>query len=89
MIRRQTCSSGVLLGVERVEIEPGATVMTPVDFVSYPYSHSLLALSVWGALFGIVYVVVRHRRPAAGVTLALVVAWAYWVDGHRRASGRV
>ena len=34
----------VLLGFERVEIEPGATAFTPLDFVSYPYSHSLVAL---------------------------------------------
>jgi hypothetical protein len=37
----------VLLGYERVEIVPGATKMTPLDFVSYPYSHSLLALCAW------------------------------------------
>ena len=68
----------VLLGVERVEIDPGNTVMTPLAFVSYPYSHSLLALSVWGALFGLVYVVVRRARPTAGVTLALLVV-SHWV----------
>lgn len=26
----------VLSGIERVEIEPGATAMTPLNFVSYP-----------------------------------------------------
>ena len=30
----------VLLGVERVAIAPGATAMTPLDFVSYPYLFS-------------------------------------------------
>jgi hypothetical protein len=68
----------VLLGVERVEIQPGATVMTPLNFVSYPYSHSLLALSVWGVLFGFIYVVVRRVRWTAGVTLALLVI-SHWV----------
>ena len=43
----------VLAGIERVEIEPGATAFTPLDFVSYPYSHSLVALCLWG---------VRRRR---------------------------
>src|SRR5262245_25636207 len=46
----------VLLGVERVEVRPGATAMTPLDFVSYPYSHSLLALAAWGALIGLAHV---------------------------------
>lgn len=68
----------VLFGVERVEIEPGVTLMTPLNFVSYPYSHSLLALSLWGALFGMIYVVVRRSRLMAGVILALVVV-SHWV----------
>jgi hypothetical protein len=68
----------VLLGVERVEIQPGATVMTPLNFVSYPYSHSLLALSVWGVLLGFIYVVVRRVRWTAGVVLALLVV-SHWV----------
>jgi hypothetical protein len=68
----------LLLGLERVEIQPGATVMTPLAFVSYPYSHSLLALSVWGALVGLVYVLVRRARMTVGVTLALLVI-SHWV----------
>ncbi|MEQ1729792.1 MAG: hypothetical protein ABL982_15580, partial [Vicinamibacterales bacterium] len=34
----------VLLGVEQVRIVPGYTVVTPLEFVSYPWSHSLLLL---------------------------------------------
>jgi len=30
-------------GVEQVRIQPGITAFTPLDFISYPYSHSLLA----------------------------------------------
>jgi hypothetical protein len=68
----------LLLGIERVAIDPGATVMTPLNFVSYPYSHSLLALSVWGVLLGVVYIVVRRTQPMAGVILALLVV-SHWV----------
>src|SRR5690349_11231701 len=45
----------VLLGLERVHIAPGITAVTPLDFVSYPYSHSLLADLVWAALFAVAY----------------------------------
>jgi len=31
----------VALGIEQVRIPPGITAFTPLDFVSYPYSHSL------------------------------------------------
>ena len=40
------------VGLEQVRIEPGNTVFTPLDFVSYPYSHSLLLLIVWGVAAG-------------------------------------
>ena len=68
----------VLLGYERVEIQAGATRVTPLKFVSYPYSHSLLALCGWGAAFGAAYVVIRRARIAAAVTLALVIV-SHWV----------
>jgi hypothetical protein len=32
----------VAAGVEQVRIDPGNTAVTPLDFVSYPWSHSLL-----------------------------------------------
>src|SRR5216684_4024972 len=46
----------VLVGVEQVRVQPGITAVTPLDFVSYPYSHSLLMLCVWGGAFGGIYV---------------------------------
>jgi hypothetical protein len=70
--------SMVLLGIERVEILPGATTMTPLDFVSYPYSHSLLALSLWGIAFGALYMWIRRARATAAVTIALLVV-SHWV----------
>ena len=34
----------LILGLEVVQIDPGNTVVTPLNFVSYPYSHSFVAL---------------------------------------------
>jgi membrane-bound metal-dependent hydrolase YbcI (DUF457 family) len=67
----------VLLGLEWFEIRPGATVVTPLEFVHYPYSHSLLALTVWAALVALLY---RgfNKRTAAAVTVAAVVL-SHWV----------
>jgi hypothetical protein len=39
------------VGLEQVRIDPGNTAVTPLDFVSYPYSHSLLALVIWSVVF--------------------------------------
>lgn len=68
----------VLLGHERVEVQAGATKFTPLDFISYPYSHSLVALCVWGAAFGVTYFVVRRSRISAAVTVGLLVI-SHWV----------
>ena len=40
----------LLLGIERVQIVPGATAVTPLLFEHYPVSHSLLAVAGWAAL---------------------------------------
>src|SRR5207247_11295943 len=68
----------VLLGVEQVRVQPGITAVTPLDFVRYPYSHSLLMLCVWGVAFGGVYVALRGARAKAAVVLALLVV-SHWV----------
>jgi hypothetical protein len=74
----------VLAGLERVEIAPGATAFTPLDFVSYPYSHSLLAAALWGLLFGAAYFIVRRYRLGAIVIGLLVVShWALDAIAHR------
>jgi hypothetical protein len=67
----------LLLGIERVAVQPGNTAMTPLDFISYPYSHSLLMLCIWGAACGGIYAALR-RAPLAAVTLALLVV-SHWV----------
>jgi membrane-bound metal-dependent hydrolase YbcI (DUF457 family) len=68
----------VLLGYERVDIQPGATRFTPLNFVSYPYSHSLLALCVWGVAFGAIYAALRRARVSACATIALLVV-SHWL----------
>lgn len=67
----------VATGIEQVRIDPGNTLATPLDFVSYPYSHSLLMLVVWGVLFGwICSRAIRGKRVFV-ITFALVVS--HWV----------
>jgi hypothetical protein len=68
----------VIAGIEQVEIRPGVTAVTPLEFVSYPYSHSLIAGAAWGLFFAWVYVWLRKSRPSIGVVLAFVVV-SHWV----------
>jgi len=68
----------VLFGMERFEIRPGITAVTPLDFVSYPYSHSLVTLSAWGVLFGTLYALINRSHVATAAALAVVVV-SHWV----------
>lgn len=68
----------VLLGVEVVKIDPGNTAITPLNFVHYPYSHSLLALTGWAALFGLGYFIIRRSRVTAALVVGALVL-SHWV----------
>jgi len=70
----------LVLGLERVEIDPGNTVVTPLNFVSYPYSHSLVALAGWSALFAVAYRAIRGWYPAAIAIIAALVFSHYVLD---------
>jgi hypothetical protein len=74
----------LLLGVERVEILPGATAVTPLNFVSYPYSHSLVALAAWGAIAGGIHAWLRREYVGAVLIASMVVShWVLDAVSHR------
>jgi hypothetical protein len=67
----------LLTGIERVEIDPGNTAVTPLDFVSYPFSHSLLAAAGWSLLAAGIYWFAR-RQPSGTAIIGLLVL-SHWV----------
>ncbi len=74
----------LIAGLEVVAIEPGNTVLTPFNFVSYPYSHSLAALAGWSVLFAGAHRLIRHSRMAAATVGALVLShWFLDLPVHR------
>lgn len=70
----------VLAGIERVEVEPGATTVTPLDFVSYPWSHSLLALSVLGLVAAGLWRLLRAGRFESALVVLATVLSHWFVD---------
>jgi hypothetical protein len=65
----------LLFGVERVRIDPGNTAFTPLDFVHYPWTHSLAAAIAWSVLFGLAFIKSGKREA---VILGLLV-FSHWV----------
>jgi hypothetical protein len=68
----------LLLGIEKVEVEPGITVMTPLNFLHYPWSHSLVTMLLWSVIFALLYAALRRSGARAAMVIA-VVAFSHWV----------
>jgi membrane-bound metal-dependent hydrolase YbcI (DUF457 family) len=74
----------LLAGWEQVSIDPGNTAFTPLDFVSYPYSHSLAMSALLGALFGLFYwAVTRYATGAVVIGFGVVSHWILDFVTHR------
>ncbi len=69
----------LLLGVEKAEIKPGVTAVTPLDFTYYPFTHSLFGVIVWAVLFGMVYFLIKKKSRTA-IILALLVVSHWFLD---------
>ncbi len=74
----------LLLGWESVRIVPGTTVVTPLDFVSYPWTHSLLLALAWGLALALIARLLGRSPGEAGLLAALVVShWLLDLATHR------
>lgn len=67
----------LLLHLEKLRVAPGITRFSPMDFVSYPYTHSLACVIGWAVLFGGAHFAIK-RRGRDAVILALLVI-SHWV----------
>jgi hypothetical protein len=59
----------LMAGIEHAQIEPGFTVVSPLNFYDYPYSHSLAAALLWAGAFGFAYRLLKED------------SWGGWVLG--------
>ena len=74
----------VLLGLEHVRVTPGLSAANPLEFVYYPFTHSLLGATGWGILLGVLYYAVRRDRRSATVVGLLVLShWVLDLPMHR------
>ena len=74
----------LLLGIEKVQIEPGNTAVTPLNFISYPYSHSSFGVLVWAILFGAIYYMLKKNfRTTLLLGLLVLSHWILDLFTHR------
>ena len=72
----------VLLGWEQVRIDPGNTRFTPLEFLSYPWSHSLLMSLLWASAFALIYhAATRYRAGSVAVWIGVNSHWILdWIS---------
>jgi membrane-bound metal-dependent hydrolase YbcI (DUF457 family) len=73
----------LLLGIEQVRIDPGNTAFTPLDFVHYPWTHSLVAAIAWGVLFALVFRMTSSQKGALVLGLLVFSHWLLDALSHR------
>jgi hypothetical protein len=74
----------LVLGMERVEIDPGNTILTPLDFVHYPISHSLLMVFIWSILgMALTWWLTRNRIATVVIGTCILSHWVLDLIVHR------
>ena len=69
--------SFLILGVEKMRMLPGATVMNGMDLYDMPWTHSLAGAIGWGMLFAIAVKLLRGSWTAGAIGGAVVVS--HWL----------
>ncbi|MCU7496478.1 MAG: hypothetical protein HF314_15330 [Ignavibacteria bacterium] len=67
----------LFLGVEKVSVEPGNSAFTPLNFVYYPFSHSLFFTLIWAVIFGVFYYL-KAKNLRSSFLLGILVL-SHWV----------
>jgi membrane-bound metal-dependent hydrolase YbcI (DUF457 family) len=74
----------LLAGLEVVRVDPGNTAFTPLDFESYPWSHSLVIVAAWAVLVGaLAWRLFGASGAGVLVGVVLVSHWLLDVVSHR------
>lgn len=68
----------LVFNIEKVAIVPGYTKSNALDFIYFPYTHSLLAGIVWGLVFGFIYwLIKRDKQGALVIGLCVLSHWFF------------
>ena len=69
----------VLLGIEKVRIVPGITRTNPLDLYYMPYTHSLVATTIWSIAGAAVYKLFFRSETWRSAAVVGVAIFSHWV----------
>lgn len=67
----------LLLDIEKAHIDPGTNPFLNLEFNYYPFSHGLLSVLIWAALFGGIYYLIKKNAKGTLLLAGLVVS--HWI----------
>lgn len=74
----------LLFGIEHVKVDPGNTVVTPLDFYDYPLTHSLIGALIWSVLMLLFYLYIRRDvKDALIIGFCVFSHWLLDLITHR------
>lgn len=74
----------VLIGIEKVHVDPLATKVTPFDFEYYPYSHSLVMTILYSGLIGfLAFRIYKNLKSALVLGFVVLSHWILDFITHR------
>ena len=66
----------LVFNIEKVAVTPGYTKMNPLEFIHYPYTHSLLMGIVWGLVLGAIHWLLKKDiRGAVVIGICVLSHW--------------
>jgi len=69
----------IAAGIEHVRIEQNSNPFLLLNFISYPYSHSLLLLAIWGIALAAIYRATAGRQPPSASFILFALVVSHWV----------
>ncbi len=69
----------VLLGIEKVRIVPGITATNPLDLYYMPYTHSLVAATLWSVAAVITYNMLFGRDGWSAAAIVGLAVFSHWL----------
>jgi hypothetical protein len=69
----------ILLGVEKVRIVPGITRSNPLDLYYMPFTHSLVAASLWSLAVAGLFMACAPRGRGRSVAILGAAVFSHWV----------
>lgn len=74
----------LILKIEKVELATGGSTLHTLDFIHYPFTHSLFAVVIWGCVFGLIYFLIKKNlKNAVWCGLLVISHWFLDLIVHR------